>query len=188
MALYTGRGDYGNTNIIGGRTVKKNDVLVEAYGTLDEVNAVVGSAISQLPNELRDELGEELKAIQIYLFDCGSVISDLKHQLDIKVTEGDIKWLESQIDRYEKDTPKIEKFILPGGHQAASALHLARTVTRRAERQIVNLMQEREVDSNVYVFINRLSDYFFAVARYVNHKLNIDEPFYEKTGKVFHED
>lgn len=188
MTLYTGRGDYGNTNIIGGRTVKKNDALVEAYGTLDELNAVVGIVISLLKKENSQAIKEELNTIQITLFDCGTVLCDVDQQMAITVSKEQVTWLEKSIDGYEAQTPSITKFILPGGSQVAASLQLARTVTRRAERCIVSLMEEREIPADLYIFINRLSDYFFALARYVNTLDGIPETFYENVGDVFHND
>jgi len=186
MQLYTKRGDYGNTNLIGGKTVRKDDDRVEAYGTIDELNSIVGYAINQLP-EGNTELKNELFAIQHYLFDSGTDLADHTKKLEAKITEEEIKWLEEKIDEHSEKAAPLEKFILPGGHPSASLFQIARTVTRRAERCIVPLVKEEEENKDVFIFINRLSDYFFAVARELNAECGIEEPTYDRGGKVFHE-
>ncbi|WP_027107986.1 cob(I)yrinic acid a,c-diamide adenosyltransferase [Lacticigenium naphthae] len=187
MKWYTKRGDNGNTNVIGGRTVKKTDVLIEAIGSLDEVNAFLGDSIARLESD-NEEIKVELIEIQHYLFDLGTDIADIRKKLDKKITDEEIEWLEKRIDMYSEKTPPIEAFILPGGHPAAASLHIVRTVTRRAERVIVRLHEEVELDSEVLIFINRLSDYLFVLSRYINFKMKVEEPIYERGGKVFHPD
>ncbi|MCA9766716.1 MAG: cob(I)yrinic acid a,c-diamide adenosyltransferase [Carnobacterium sp.] len=185
MQLYTKRGDYGNTNLIGGRTISKDAIRVESYGTLDELNSLVGVIISQMTDE-ELILKEELAEIQLLLFDCGTDLATLDGTRDYLVTKEAVEWVESRIDDYSTEPSVIEKFILPGGDPVASFLHLARTVTRRAERIIVSLGKAEKINQVVLIFINRLSDYFFALARVVNSRKEIKEPFYEKGGKVFH--
>ncbi|MER1955643.1 MAG: cob(I)yrinic acid a,c-diamide adenosyltransferase [Desemzia incerta] len=185
MQIYTKRGDYGNTNIIGGRTVKKDSMRVEAYGTIDEANSLMGYIISQM-TEQDKALKSELVEMQQNLFDCGTDLATLHGKMEYKVTEEMIKWIESRIDVYAEIPDAIESFVLPGGHPVASLLHLARTTIRRAERRIVSLAAEEETNPHVGIFINRLSDYLFAVARLVNHQAGIKEPLYERGGKVFH--
>lgn len=187
MQLYTKRGDFGNTNLIGGRTVRKDDKRVVAYGTLDELNAIVGYAISQCTAE-EESIQNELVQLQHLLFDCGTDLADAKGKLPRKISEAEIKGLEQRIDDYANEAPAIESFILPGGDPLAALLQVARTVTRRAEREIVSLQNEQEINQAVSVFINRLSDYFFALARVINHRKGVSEPIYERGGKVFHSD
>ncbi|WP_028273968.1 cob(I)yrinic acid a,c-diamide adenosyltransferase [Atopococcus tabaci] len=185
MKLYTKRGDQGNTNLIGGRTVRKDDKRVAAYGTLDELNSLVGYIISQCSEEEK-EIVDELVELQHYLFDCGTDLADIKGKLPRKITDEQISWLEKRIDGYAEEAPTIESFILPGGDPVAALIQMARTVTRRAEREIVSLQNEQEINTAVFVFINRLSDYFFALARVINHRKGVTEPIYERGGKVFH--
>ncbi|MDN6627052.1 MAG: cob(I)yrinic acid a,c-diamide adenosyltransferase [Pisciglobus halotolerans] len=185
MQLYTKRGDYGNTNLIGGRTVSKDSIRVDAYGTLDELNSLVGVVISQLNTE-EDKLKKELEIIQLNLFDCGTDLATLEGKRAYIVTKEAVEWLETKIDTHSEEPPVIEKFILPGGHPIASTLHLARTVTRRAERIIVSLSKAEDINRTVMIYINRLSDYFFALARVVNYRKGVEETFYEKGGTVFH--
>lgn len=187
MKLYTKRGDYGNTNLIGGRTVSKAHPRVEAYGSLDELNSWVGYTLSLIPKDKFPSLKEELIFIQHYLFDAGTDLADPEGKLPPKITKEETTWLEEKIDWYELQTPIIESFILPGGTQLASSFQVARTITRRAERMLIHLDNaEEEVRVPIRTFINRLSDYFFTVARWVNHEQGISEPTYDRGGKVFH--
>lgn len=187
MQLYTKRGDFGNTNLIGGRTVPKDSVRVESYGTIDELNSLVGYIVSQMDgNEL--EMKQELTKLQQDLFDCGTDLSTPDGLREYKIQKELVEWIETRIDTYAEEPPVIEKFIIPGGHPVSSLLQIARTVTRRAERIIVALSRETTINPIVPVFINRLSDYFFAVARVVNYRQGIEESFYERGGTVFHTD
>lgn len=185
MQLYTKRGDYGNTNLIGQRTIPKDDIRVEAYGTLDELNSLIGVIVSQMDEE-DSRLKSELIDLQHLLFDCGTDLATLDGERPYKVKKEAVEWIEEQIDVYAEEPPIIEKFVIPGGHPVASLLHLARTVTRRAERLIVTLNREEKINTVVAIFVNRLSDYLFALARVVNHRKGVAEPLYERGGKVFH--
>lgn len=203
MQLYTRIGDKGQTKINGNYTVNKDSARVEAYGTVDELNSFVGVAASS--EEAWPALKEELQQIQQFLFDCGNDLatSNTKkypYRMDVEPT----KWLESIIDEYAAEPKPLESFILPGGTRLASDLHVCRTVTRRAERSIVAFnhylevskendayeTQRKESEANPYVqmFINRLSDYFFAVARVANHRADVEDVLYDRSGKVFHLD
>ena len=203
MQLYTRIGDKGQTKINGNYTVNKDSARVEAYGTVDELNSFVGMAASS--KEAWPALKEELQQIQQFLFDCGNDLatSNTKkypYRMDVEPT----KWLESTIDEYAAEPKLLESFILPGGTRLASDFHVCRTVTRRAERSIVAFnhylevskendayeTQRKESEANPYVqmFINRLSDYFFAVARVVNHRSEVEDVLYDRSGKVFHLD
>ncbi|WP_255565810.1 cob(I)yrinic acid a,c-diamide adenosyltransferase [Desemzia sp. RIT 804] len=187
MQLYTKRGDFGNTNLIGGRTIPKDSVRVESYGTIDELNSLVGYIVSQM-DDTALEMKQELIKIQHDLFDCGTDLSTPDGLKEYKVQKELVEWIETRIDVYAEEPPVIEKFIIPGGDPVSSLLHVARTVTRRAERIIVGLSREAAINPIVPIFMNRLSDYFFAIARVVNHRKGIEEPFYERGGAVFHTD
>lgn len=185
MRIYTRTGDKGQTSIIGGR-VDKDDVRVEAYGTVDEVNCFVGQAVAQLQPELFQDVLDDLEKIQHELFDCGGDLANVSKKREPKLTKEAITYLEARIDVFIEEAPELERFILPGGSSAAASLHIARTVTRRAERLVVTLMK---ADSNIsdlsLQFLNRLSDYFFALARVVNFRLNVKDVEYVRSAPVF---
>lgn len=186
MKIYTKTGDKGETSIIGGR-VSKDDVQVEAYGTVDEANGYIGLAASLLP-ELEQELKTELEKIQHELFDCGADLSrktGIKETYPYKVQSEMISFLEERIDEYMQEAPKLERFILPGGTQVASVLHIARTVVRRAERRVVTFANEQPSNAHVQQYLNRLSDYLFALARVLNHRMGCKDVEYERSAKVF---
>lgn len=187
MKIYTKNGDKGQTRIIGKQILYKSDPRVEAYGEVDELNSWIGYTKSLLTPQTK-VLAAELEEIQQLLFDCGHDLAtpkdDERHSFEFK-QQVPTAWLEQKIDTYTNAVPAVKKFILPGGNQAASALHVARTMTRRAERRIVALMQEEEINQDVLTFINRLSDYFFAVARYANHLENTQDVLYRNSKNVF---
>lgn len=188
MKIYTKTGDEGNTKLIGGRSARKDDQRLHAYGSIDELNAFLGLAISTLSEDDKQysDIISELTDIQHELFDAGSDLADPDNKIELRITENKVSHLEKRIDAYNDDLPKVEKFVLPGGSQAASLLHICRTITRRAERHVVSVMEDRTVPHATYKYINRLSDYFFTLARYVNYLERNRETFYERGGKVFH--
>ncbi|MBM7701995.1 cob(I)yrinic acid a,c-diamide adenosyltransferase [Metabacillus iocasae] len=184
MNIYTKTGDKGKTSLIGGR-VHKDDSRVEAYGTIDELNSFVGQAIHQLDNQLFQDLKQELVTIQHELFDCGSDLAFAREDHPYKVNGEMIQVLENRVDIYMKEAPPIERFILPGGTPAASTLHICRTITRRAERLVVTVMQQHKINESVLQYLNRLSDYFFAAARVANAREQISDVEYIRSAKVF---
>jgi cob(I)alamin adenosyltransferase len=187
MRLYTRTGDKGKTSIIGGR-VEKDDIRVEAYGTVDEVNCFVGQAITQLNPEIFADVLEDLEKIQHELFDCGGDLANITKSRELKLTKESIEYLEKKIDELILEAPELERFILPGGAPAAASIHLARTVTRRAERLVVSLLKaDPDVSDTALQFLNRLSDYFFALARVINFRLNLQDVEYVRSAKVFRE-
>ncbi len=185
MRIYTRTGDKGQTSIIGGR-VDKDDVRVEAYGTVDEANCFVGQAITQMDQTIFKDILDDLEKIQHELFDCGGDLANVTEKRPLKLTNEAITYLETRIDEMIVEAPELERFILPGGSPAAATLHIARTITRRAERQIVTLMKQDSTVSEVPLqFINRLSDYFFAAARVVNFRLKVEDVQYIRSAAVF---
>jgi len=185
MKIYTKTGDKGQTHIIGGRAYK-DDIRVEAYGTVDEVNCFVGQAISLLTEDIFSDVKEDLEKIQHELFDCGGDLASIAKERPLKLSEEAVVYLEERIDALMEEAPPIEKFILPGGTSAAAAIHIARTVTRRAERYVVTLMKEDEhVPGLPLKYLNRLSDYFFALARVINFRSNVGDIEYVRSAKVF---
>lgn len=185
MKLYTRTGDKGKTSLIGGR-VDKDDIRVEAYGTVDEVNSFVGQAVTQLDTAVFKDILADLEKIQHELFDCGGDLANVSKKRELKLMKESIDYLESRIDEMIAEAPELERFILPGGAPAAASIHIARTVTRRAERLVVSLMKTgNDVPEMTLQYLNRLSDYFFALARVINFRLNQKDVEYIRSAKVF---
>jgi cob(I)alamin adenosyltransferase len=176
MKIYTKTGDDGTTGLFGGGRVHKSDLRIEAYGTVDELNACIGLVRSTSQGSSFDLLLEEIQKV---LFVMGA---DLATPLDARTTymiprieERDVFWLESEIDKHEETLPPLTKFILPGGSPAASFLHMARTVARRAERLVVALADIEEIGPFNIQFLNRLSDLLFVLARVANQSLGVSD-------------
>ncbi|RSK27490.1 cob(I)yrinic acid a,c-diamide adenosyltransferase [Bacillus sp. HMF5848] len=184
MKLYTKTGDKGKTSIVGGR-VDKDHLRVNAYGTIDEVNSYIGLAMAYVEEEDLKDVYQELQKIQHELFDCGGDLAFVGDKYPYKVNAQMVQFLEERIDAYISEAPPLEKFILPGGSKASSTIHVARTIARRAERQIVTLNREQAINEHVLVYMNRLSDYLFAVARIINARLQVKDVEYERSAIVF---
>ncbi len=171
MKIYTKTGDRGDTRLFDGTKVRKHDDRVEAYGAIDELNSFIGAAAAFLQDPA---LMAMLAEIQKDLFSVGAQLADPgfrdqsrgKFQLD----PGRIAALENAIDSFETELPPLRQFILAGGGHGGALLHVARTVCRRAERRVVSLSEKVEVHPNVIVYLNRLSDFLFVIARLVNHR------------------
>ena len=170
--IYTKTGDAGETALFGGRRVPKNDPRVTAYGSIDELNAVLGVARAANPPE---SIAPAIEKLQHYLFDLGSELATppgAATAVSAHASHATAAWveaLEREIDRIEDVLPPLRAFILPGGTPAAAALHHARTVARRAERAIVALAAHEPVNPELLKFINRASDLLFVLARAANH-------------------
>jgi cob(I)alamin adenosyltransferase len=181
MKLYTKTGDKGKTGLFNGKRIDKDDLRIESYGTVDELNSILGLVRSFSKNKEINELVEEL---QHHLFQLGSDLAtelDSKQELKIKrITIDDIHFLEREIDRMQLACPAFRNFILPGGTKAASFLHQARTVCRRAERRVVTLMKTAEIGENPQIFLNRLSDFLFIMARFENFLSGQDDIEWKK--------
>lgn len=173
MKIYTRTGDKGTTSLIYGDRVPKNDVRVDAYGTCDEANAMIGLALSHLRKEdwdKKDEFIDVMHHVQTILFHVGAELATPKgKEVKWKLTEDHIKQLEDHIDEWEQDLKQLDNFILPSGHETSAALHTARTIVRRAERSAVVLKDEIN-NPLVLNYLNRLSDFLFVAARFVNTK------------------
>lgn len=162
MKIYTRTGDHGETSLFGGTRVPKNDPRIEAYGTVDELNSFLGLArAAELPQQVEDVLHQ----VQMDLFDIGAHLASPGSDRFPGADESRIAQLEEAIDAMERELAPLTGFILPGGTPAASQLHVARTVCRRAERCVVALGEESTV-----TYLNRLSDYLFVAARFANLK------------------
>jgi cob(I)alamin adenosyltransferase len=174
---YTGNGDAGYTGLMGKIGVKKNHRVFYAIGDLDELNSVIGVAVTFLTKKDAD-LIKILKEVQNDIFIIGAELSYYKHgssQLKRKIMAKDIIRIEKEIDEIDKKTPELKNFVIPGGIEAAAFLHLARSVSRRAERSLVDSDEERHVNPEALKYLNRLSSLFFAMALYVNNKEGIKE-------------
>ena len=180
MKIYTKTGDGGETGLFGGPRVKKSDARVDAYGEVDELNAAVGAVRALVEDP---EIDRELARIQEELFCVGAELATphgTKARSAIPAVEA--SWaarLEQAIDAWDAELPALTRFVLPGGTRTAAALHLARTVCRRAERRAVALADGAEVDPAVLVYLNRLSDFLFVAARIANHRARREEPLWE---------
>ncbi|HYQ16124.1 MAG TPA: cob(I)yrinic acid a,c-diamide adenosyltransferase [Polyangiaceae bacterium] len=171
MKIYTRTGDKGDTGLFGGARVPKDDDRVEAYGTVDETNAAIGVARShcQVPfvQDILDQLQSDLFTLGAEL----ATVSGHESKLGIELlNEADVAKLEQAIDQCEEPLPPLKNFILPGGPPDVAALHLARTVARRAERRVLTLSQREPVRATVLVYLNRLADLLFVLARRAQHE------------------
>ncbi|SEQ47968.1 cob(I)yrinic acid a,c-diamide adenosyltransferase [Piscibacillus halophilus] len=177
MRIYTRSGDKGTTSLIYGKRVKKNDIRVEAYGTCDEANSMIGVARSHLINEEwdgKESVIEALHKVQTVLFHVGAELATPSgKEVMWKLRNEHIDFLEKQIDEWDSSLDELKNFILPSGHPSASALHVARTIVRRAERMAVAI--EDVENDMVLQYLNRLSDFLFVAARYVNKGLGGEE-------------
>jgi cob(I)alamin adenosyltransferase len=185
--VYTKTGDKGKTRLAGGQPVWKDALRVEAYGTVDELSAVIGIIRAQLLKEQKDvrlaQVERELRWMQNKLFDLGGLLATKPGQSFPNmpsIGEADAVRLEQLIDGWQKDLQPLTEFILPGGGTTASMVHLARTVCRRAERRCVSLMRKEQVAPTIIVFLNRLSDALFVLARWTAHRLGEPELLWER--------
>jgi len=173
--IYTKTGDKGETSLLGGKRVQKNHLKIEAYGTVDELNSFVGLLMDQ---EMKASYREILKRIQNQLFVAESLLAtdegSEKYPLPV-LQANDIIMLENEIDEMNKGLPALSHFILPGGNQAVSLAHVCRTICRRAERIIVGLANETVVDDLIIQYFNRLSDYFFVLARKLGYDAGLTD-------------
>ena len=182
MKIYTKTGDTGTTALFGGTRVKKYNLRIESYGTVDELNSYIGLIKDQ---EISDLHKSYLLQIQNKLFTLGAMLATPpeketlksgKQRLNIpKIDETSILSLENKIDKIDEELPQMTHFILPGGHQAISFCHIARCVCRRAERLSVELNDQEKINTNIIIYLNRLSDYLFMLARKLSKDLSIEE-------------
>jgi cob(I)alamin adenosyltransferase len=202
--IYTKGGDKGKTSLIGGTRVSKSHLRLDAYGTFDELNSVIGLLICDITTDLgaghaaeAQALIPQLQRIQNELFDAGSQLAceDAKLRAQLPgVNEEAVVALEKAMDRFSSQLKPLKHFVLPGGARSSSVAHIARTVCRRAERFCVHLQElqetgahqaaiESEINLLVIRYVNRLSDYFFVLARHLNRVLSIDEPIWMGKSK-----
>jgi cob(I)alamin adenosyltransferase len=174
--IYTRGGDAGETSLGDGSRVSKLDVRIAAFGTVDEVNAAIGVVLAgECPAEVR----EVLERIQNELFDAGADLSvPVEREARLRVTQAQVDGLEADCDRFNAELDELRSFILPGGSAAAAQLHVARTICRRAEREAIAAAGAVEVSPLVLVYLNRLSDLLFILARAANAAAGEDEPLW----------
>lgn len=181
MKIYTKTGDKGSTSLVGGKRIAKNSPRLNAYGTVDELNSHLGLLRSKLTNSEEKQI---ILNIQNTLFNLGAYLAtDEKHlQLveKLKITEQDIENLENLIDKMDSQLEKIKKFIVYGEDELSAICHIARAVSRRAEREILTVNQEVNIEFNCIAYINRLSDFLFTFARYLTKMNNSKDFFWKK--------
>jgi cob(I)alamin adenosyltransferase len=175
MKIYTKTGDKGDTSLFGGQRVPKDAMRIEAYGTVDELNSVLGIALAENTNE---HIADILTSIQNHLFELGADLATPRSAdpKSIKRVEAkDACSLEKVIDSLESHLKPLRSFVLPGGSPAAARIHFARTVCRRAERAVVRLSRNEDIGESITIYLNRLSDLLFVLARYANHVAGVQE-------------
>lgn len=181
MAIYTRTGDRGKTSLFNGQRVSKDDLRVETYGTIDELNSAIGVVLSIKYRVL--SIKHELIKIQNDLLEVGSALANPDPKYSILNTQyfpRRVKNFEQFIDTMTEKMPPLKNFILPGGGKAGASLHLARAISRRAERKIVALNLKQGVDNNIIIYMNRLSDLLFTMARFANFKEKKKETIWTK--------
>ncbi|GAB6283699.1 MAG: cob(I)yrinic acid a,c-diamide adenosyltransferase [Ignavibacterium sp.] len=182
MKIYTKTGDKGETSLFGAGRVSKDNIRIEAYGTVDELNSFIGLAITETKNQ---EITQTLIKIQNQLFILGSDLAspneiESKNISIPRITVEDYKYIEQQIDFFSEKLDELKYFILPGGTKSSAILHIARTICRRAERRVVALNNTVKINSNIIIFLNRISDLLFVLARYENKISGVDDIKWEK--------
>jgi len=171
--IYTRTGDDGETGLGDGSRVSKDEFRIEAIGTIDELNSLMGVMLSgEMPDEARTELTE----IQHQLFDLGGELSIPGHSI---IKTADVEQLEQQLDALNAELPMLKEFILPGGCAAAAYCHLARSVCRRAERRLVTLANTEAINPAAIQYINRLSDYLFVLTRHLNRSARVPDALWQ---------
>ncbi len=179
MRVYTRQGDQGQTSLGDGRRVLKNDPRIETCGTIDELNSALGVAAAWSRSDQSKEICDLLLRLQRRLFDLGADLGAPRNSSQAapvqRIRSADSTWLEKQIDLAAAQLPPLKQFILPGGSGLAAHLHLARTICRRAERRLIALMEKEDVGPEALVYLNRLGDLLFMLARLANHRQGVGD-------------
>jgi cob(I)alamin adenosyltransferase len=180
--IYTRAGDQGETRLASGQKIAKDDLRIECYGTVDELNAFVGAARVTAEQVRLQEFAATLKRVQHELFNLGSILATLPedvHPKQPRITANEIAKLEQEIDAANAELAPLRSFVLPGGSRLDAELHICRTICRRAERLLVTLAKEQQIPAEALQYLNRLSDAFFVWSRWVNHALGAAETLWE---------
>jgi cob(I)alamin adenosyltransferase len=181
--IYTRTGDKGKTSLFDGKRVLKSDKKVETYGTIDELNSMIGLAAAEISNKRKEKglllITDELEEIQNDLLEIGSSLA-VSSTLPADQLKNRPKEFEKLIDKLTSQMPPLNQFILPGGGKGGAVLHVSRTIARRAERRVIDLAQKEDVDQIIIIYLNRLSDLLFTIARYVNYKEKKKEKIWRK--------
>ena len=181
MKIYTRQGDEGETGLVGGSRIDKDDMRIEAYGTVDELSATIGVArSSQLSSPIEPVLAE----IQRDLFSLGAELASPGNTAGPQINEKQIQRLEDWIDHWDSQLPELKNFILPGGTPSAGFLHLARVVCRRAERRVVRLARDAKLSPEIIPYLNRLSDLLFVLARLENRQAEVPDLIWNADREV----
>ena len=178
MKIYTRKGDSGYTSLIDGEIVYKHNLSVAAYGTIDELNSFLGLLKDYIDDE---KIKDVLNNIQLKLFSIGSILASAENQNiseKVKIEKKDVEYIELEIDRLNEYLPELKNFIIPGGHKISSYSHVCRSICRRAERKISELNENSSVDPNILAYVNRLSDFFFVLSRFLKHSDNVSESYW----------
>ena len=178
MKIYTRKGDSGYTSLIDGEIVYKHNLSVAAYGTIDELNSFLGLLKDYIDDE---KIKDVLNNIQLKLFSIGSILASGENQNiseKVKIEKKDVEYIELEIDRLNEYLPELKNFIIPGGHKISSYSHVCRSICRRAERKISELNKNSSVDPNILAYVNRLSDFFFVLSRFLKHSDNVSESYW----------
>lgn len=186
--IYTKTGDKGTTSLFDGTRVPKDDIRVDTYGTIDELNSQIGVVIAHLIDTVYEEsLKQELFQIQDDLFTIGALLADPQKTIGTAFTEhlkARVKHFEELIDAMTQEMPELKNFVLPGGGKAGAFLQMTRTIARRAERRIISLFKKDEPQKEIVMYFNRLSDLFFTMSRYINFKEGSREIIWASSAKT----
>jgi len=190
--VYTRKGDDGQTRLVGGQKVPKDSLRIQAYGTVDELNAFVGQAcetarLAMTAYPALQPMTDVLTRVQHELFNLGSILATLPedvHPNQPQITKGNVKQLENEIDSVNEHLPALKSFVLPGGCQLNIDLHICRTICRRAERRCVSLSKEETVPAEAMRYLNRLGDAFFVWSRWSSQLMNAPETLWDPNAKV----
>lgn len=183
--VYTRTGDNVLTGIIGGDRIPKYSLRLEAYGTVDELSAFIGNLVAD--DSVIDQQRYELLKIQNMLFNIGGYLATppkIRQQEVAGLSQKNIEEMENWIDTMDEQLPRLNNFIIPGGCEASAKANMARTVCRRAERRVLQLGAEEEINPLIFAYMNRLSDYLFVIGRYLNKFANYEEIFWHKPENI----
>ncbi|MDG5767360.1 cob(I)yrinic acid a,c-diamide adenosyltransferase [Balneolales bacterium ANBcel1] len=182
MKIYTRTGDQGSTSLFGGERVPKNHIRIDAYGTVDELNCMLGLTLAADPDP---DIRSILERLQHELFVLGADLATPpeKNSRIERITEADYHRLEQDIDRLEQSLSPLKTFILPGGSSGAAGLHMARTICRRAERIVYTCRKDHDISDESLIYLNRLSDLLFVMSRYENHRKGRKDIPWDKTRR-----